>query len=272
MRVVRFQGENVSPSDDGRLYQQIFFNGLFNIPTIAPAGGSQINIGALYGVIRGRDFTCEAQSIDAVLPTGEGTATGVIFAEIDISKAEPLSIKTALNPWTPTNEDINVSGVVAQTKIGYYEANATAVTVARYEMPNPPVSPLDQYAALKREDEALGNRLTSAEQDITYAQGQIEATNNTITQLRQNLPDLLKVVTAAATVTGLAPFSAGQYYLNFSIPSGYRFLMNGAVRTGGFVGVGYLTFGHDRVWLANPTNATVSGTVEADILCIRTNN
>lgn len=130
MRVVRWAGENISPSDDGRLFDQIFGDGLLQDVTIAPAGAAKINIGPIYGIICGREFTTDAMTINAALPTS-GTKNGFIYAEIDTSKTNPLSIKTKIaTTFTPVRQDINVSGTVAQVAIGWYTANATAVTQA----------------------------------------------------------------------------------------------------------------------------------------------
>lgn len=127
MRVIRSAGQNVSPSDDGRLFDQAFSDGLFEDATIAANGGNSIAIGALYGIICGRDFTAEAQTIAATLPESD-TATGYVYVEIDTSSDDIITIGTALEPFTPTYEDINTNGAVVQMIIAQYEASAVAVT------------------------------------------------------------------------------------------------------------------------------------------------
>lgn len=127
MRVIRSAGQNVSPSDDGRLFNQAFSDGLFEDATIAANGGNNISIGALYGIICGRDFTAEAQTISAVLPDSD-TATGYVYVEFDTSAEDIITIGTALAPFTPTYEDINTNGAVVQMIIAEYEASAVAVT------------------------------------------------------------------------------------------------------------------------------------------------
>ena len=130
MRIVRWAGENISPSDDGRLFEKILADGLYGSATISVVGG-RLSISALYGVICGRDFTTDAMTISAALPSS-GERTGHIYAEINTSLESPLSIKTSISSgWTPTREDINVSGTVAQVEIGTYTATATGVTSAR---------------------------------------------------------------------------------------------------------------------------------------------
>jgi hypothetical protein len=128
MRVIRSAGQNVSPSDDGRLYDQIFTDGLFEDTTITNLGANNIALGTLYGVISGRDFTAEAQTIAAVLPEGDTEETGYIYVEIDTSSDDVITINSALAPFTPTYEDINTNGAVVQMILAEYTASAVAVT------------------------------------------------------------------------------------------------------------------------------------------------
>lgn len=131
MRVIRSAGQNVSPSDDGRLFDQIFSDGLFTETSITNLGGNNISIGAMYGDLCGRDFTTEAQTLAVVLPEGEGESTGYIYVEIDTSSNDVISVNSALAPFTPTYEDINTNGAVAQMIIAEYTAtnlNVTSVT------------------------------------------------------------------------------------------------------------------------------------------------
>lgn len=128
MRVIRSAGQNVSPADDGRLYSKAFADGLFEDVAISSLGTNLVSIGALYGIICGRDFTAEAQNITVILPETEGTTEGVIYVEIDISSDDVITIGSALKPFTPTYEDINMNGVVAQMVIAEYTATPVAVT------------------------------------------------------------------------------------------------------------------------------------------------
>lgn len=127
MRLVRSAGQNVSPSDDGRLYDQIFTDGLFTDTSFAMLGTNNVQVGAMYGDLCGRDFTIEQQTITVTLPEGAGETTGYIYVEIDTSAETPLSVGSALAPFTPTYEDINVNGAVAQMIVAEYTADAVAV-------------------------------------------------------------------------------------------------------------------------------------------------
>ena len=128
MRVVRSAGQNVSPSDDGRLFDQIFNDGLFVDTTISALGTNNVSIGALYGVICGRDFTAEAQTVQVELPENDDGTTGYIYVEIDTSSDDVITIGSALAPFTPTYEDINTNGAVVQMIIAEYSATSVAVT------------------------------------------------------------------------------------------------------------------------------------------------
>ena len=128
MRVIRSAGQNVSPADDGRLYSKAFADGLFEDVAITSLGTNLVSIDSLYGIICGRDFTAEAQNINVVLPETEGTTEGVIYVEIDISSDDVITIDSALKPFTPTYEDINMNGAVAQMVIAEYTATPVAVT------------------------------------------------------------------------------------------------------------------------------------------------
>ena len=122
MRLIRSAGQNVSPSDDGRLYDQIFADGLFEDATFANLGQNNVAVSEIYGIICGRDFTCEAQTIQVTLPEEESTVTGYIYLEVNTAAENVFTINSALAPFTPTYEDINVSGTISQMVLATYTA------------------------------------------------------------------------------------------------------------------------------------------------------
>lgn len=127
MRVLRAAGQNISPSDDGSLFNQIFSDGLFEDASISSLGSNQVSISALYGIIQGREFTNAAETINVVLPSGS-SGKGYIFIEYDFATPTIGSVKSALDPFTPTYEDINSTGTLAQMIIAEYTATTVAVT------------------------------------------------------------------------------------------------------------------------------------------------
>lgn len=147
MRVIRSSGQNVSPSDDGRLYAQAFEDGLFESTTISSLGGNLVGLGAMYGIICGRDFTAEAQSVNVVLPD-DGTETGFIYIQYDTTTEDVISIESSLAPFTPQYDDINTSGTICQMVIATYEANSVAVT---------DVTPVYSVATTKPNNDLIGS-------------------------------------------------------------------------------------------------------------------
>ena len=127
MRVIRSAGQNISPSDDGALYNQVFTDGLFEDAAITPLGSNQVSIASMYGIIQGREFTNSAETIEVELPAS-GTATGYIYVQYDLA-ANPIgSIESALAPFAPVYDDINSTGTLAQMVIATYKASSVAVT------------------------------------------------------------------------------------------------------------------------------------------------
>lgn len=135
MRVIRSSGQNISPSDDGALYNEIFSDGLFEATSIESLGSNQVSIGAMYGIMQGREFTNSAETINVILPSG-GEGRGYIYIEYDLASDPIGSIKSALAPFTPTYQDLNSTGTLAQMIIAEYTASAVAITdiSATYEI------------------------------------------------------------------------------------------------------------------------------------------
>lgn len=126
-KVIRATGSNVSPSEDAKLFRQIFpDDGLFQDITITSLGSNQVSIPAMYGIMEGRDFTTDAMTLNVDLPSAE--STGYIIVGFDTTTDEVIYVKSELTPYTPTYQDINASGTVCEMIIAEYTANATAVT------------------------------------------------------------------------------------------------------------------------------------------------
>lgn len=126
-KVIRATGSNVSPAEDANLYRQMFpVDGLFADITITSLGANQVSIPAMYGIMEGRDFTTDAMTLSVELPSSD--STGYIIVRFDTTTDDVISVKSELAPYTPTYEDINLSGTVCEMIIATYTANATQVT------------------------------------------------------------------------------------------------------------------------------------------------
>ena len=127
MKLIRYEGENVTPSDDAILYRTFLSDGLF--ATVTPTFTSgDITIPAMRGVICGRDFTTDIETLTAVLASS-GTITGQIYMWIDMEDVTyPLSIKIRNSVGSLSDDDINNGGRYYGLEIAQYTANTSAVT------------------------------------------------------------------------------------------------------------------------------------------------
>lgn len=282
MRVIRSAGQNVSPSDDGRLFDQIFSDGLFTETSITNLGGNNISIGAMYGDLCGRDFTTEAQTLAVVLPEGEGESTGYIYVEIDTSSNDVISVNSALAPFTPTYEDINTNGAVAQMIIAEYTAtnlNVTSVTATYSTASAGGVEP-GSIATIERSpatanhsigefivyNSKLYKVIAAIVTGETLVEGtniesasvgsELQALNNGLTKLElYRTPYYSGTTSSTQTVISTITLPAGKYLV---FPSGYNSNLGGYLRANDVsVGEGYV-YSTTEITLTEQTTITVN--------------
>lgn len=127
-KVIRATGANVSPSEDARLYNQMFKqDGFFNDPDFSLTGGNHVLISSMYGIMQGRDFITDPMTIEVELPT-TSSADGSILLRFDTTTPEVISVYGVLEPYEPVYEDINGSGTVCEMKIAQYTAGPTGIS------------------------------------------------------------------------------------------------------------------------------------------------
>ena len=127
MRVIRSSNQNVSPSDDAKLFRSAHTDGLFESASITSLGSNQVSIPALYGIMQGRDFTSEAQTLLVTLPTAD-TGTGYVIGRFNTATTDVISFTSQLAPYTPVYDDINTTGTVCEMIIATYTATPVAIT------------------------------------------------------------------------------------------------------------------------------------------------
>lgn len=250
MRVIRSAGQNVSPSDDGRLFDQAFTDGLFEDATIVANGGNTISLSALYGIICGRDFTAEAQTISAVLPQTD-TATGYVYVEFDTSSDDIITIGTALAPFTPTYENINTNGAVVQMVIAEYTASAVAVTSVTPTYVKASAGGVGSLAMIEASpataNHAVGTYLVyngilySVTSAIAIGETLVVGTNiaeakvgDALSELKSGLTSLFKTETYTYeyTIAGNSPLAITASQLGITAKSGYTPIALTSITTG----------------------------------------
>lgn len=127
----QFNGANVTPADDAALYAHFDRRcGVFAGCEIAHLGANQISISSGRGMVCGRTFAVEAETILATLATS-GTQNGRLLVHVDIGNAEaPISFVTQAAATLPdlVQEDLNDGGTVYQLVLATYTVNSTTIS------------------------------------------------------------------------------------------------------------------------------------------------
>ena len=113
--LLQYNASIVTPTDDAYLYNHIINDsGIFTGVEVTTQGGNIINVSDGRGIILGRNFVVEAQTINATLPTG-ASVPGRLIIQIDMANTDaPISFVTQAADPLPAlvQEDINASGTV----------------------------------------------------------------------------------------------------------------------------------------------------------------
>lgn len=133
--LLQYNASIVTPTDDAYLYNHIINDsGIFTGVEVTTQGGNIINVSDGRGIILGRNFVVEAQTINATLPTS-GSVPGRLLIQIDMANTEaPISFVTQAQDPLPAmvQEDINASGTVYQLPIATYTAKPTMISDLQY--------------------------------------------------------------------------------------------------------------------------------------------
>lgn len=133
--LLQYNASIVTPTDDAYLYNHIINDsGIFTGVEVTTQGGNIINVSDGRGIILGRNFVVEAQTINATLPTS-GSVPGRLLVQIDMANTEaPIAFVTQAQDPLPAlvQEDINASGTVYQLPIATYTAQPTMVSDLQY--------------------------------------------------------------------------------------------------------------------------------------------
>lgn len=133
--LLQYNASIVTPTDDAYLYNHIINDsGIFTGVEVTTQGGNIINVSDGRGIILGRNFVVEAQTINATLPTS-GSVPGRLLIQIDMANTEaPIAFVTQAADPLPAlvQEDINASGTVYQLPIATFTAQPTMVSDLQY--------------------------------------------------------------------------------------------------------------------------------------------
>lgn len=128
----QFTGQNITPTDDATLYE-LFSNsqaGLIYGCNVTSLGANQLQVSAGRGMILGRSFVVEQETILAELAPS-GNMKGRLSIKIDLGNAEtPISFETQVGSVlpSPTQEQLNRGGSIYEMPLATYDADAVQIT------------------------------------------------------------------------------------------------------------------------------------------------
>lgn len=124
-------GGTVNAINDALLYDFIIGqNGIASGATVTSEGALLLHIDSGWGVIKGRIFSIEAETISAT-PSTSGTVKGRLILQIDITNTTtPVTFVTQAAATLPAlqQENINGNGTIFQLPIATYDVNEVAVS------------------------------------------------------------------------------------------------------------------------------------------------
>lgn len=124
-------GGTVNAINDALLYDFVIGqNGIATGATVTSEGALLLHIDSGWGVIKGRIFSIEAETISAT-PSTSGTVKGRLILQIDITNTtNPITFVTQVAATLPAlqQEDINGNGTIFQLPIATYDVNEVAVS------------------------------------------------------------------------------------------------------------------------------------------------
>lgn len=124
-------GGTVNAINDALLYDFVIGqNGIATGATVTSEGALLLHIDSGWGVIKGRIFSIEAETVSAT-PSASGTVKGRLILQIDITNTtKPITFVTQAAATLPAlqQEDINGNGTIFQLPIATYDVNEVAVS------------------------------------------------------------------------------------------------------------------------------------------------
>lgn len=129
INIITYANQTVSPTNDAIIYEKAVKSGIFYGCNVTVSGNS-VNVAGGYGIVCGREFTIENESITVTL-AGSGTLLGRVYVRLDLSNpSTPIQLLTATGSTLPAltqEDDANYTN-------GVYEMELATFTVGVSEL------------------------------------------------------------------------------------------------------------------------------------------
>lgn len=131
----QFTGSLVTPTDDALFYDFLISGqcGIFEGCEVTHLGANQLRVSSGRGVILGRIFTVEEETIQAAVSPG-GEVDGRLLIRVDVANGEkPIEFVTQAETPLPelTQEDINRDGSVYELPLAVYKVTELLISDLR---------------------------------------------------------------------------------------------------------------------------------------------
>lgn len=128
----QFTGQNITPTDDATLYELFSSSqaGIIYGCNVTSLGANQLQVSAGRGMILGRSFVVEQETILAELAPS-GNMKGRLSIKIDLGNTEtPISFETQVGSVlpSPTQEQLNRGGSVYEMPLAEYDVDAIQIS------------------------------------------------------------------------------------------------------------------------------------------------
>lgn len=128
----QFTGQNITPTDDATLYELFSSSqaGIIYGCNVTSLGANQLQVSAGRGMILGRSFVVEQETILAELAPS-GNMKGRLSIKIDLGNAEtPISFETQVGSVlpSPTQDQLNRGGSVYEMPLAEYDVDAIQIS------------------------------------------------------------------------------------------------------------------------------------------------
>lgn len=125
-------GQNITPTDDATLYELFSSSqaGIIYGCNVTSLGANQLQVSAGRGMILGRSFVVEQETILAELAPS-GNMKGRLSIKIDLGNAEtPISFETQVGSVlpSPTQDQLNRGGSVYEMPLAEYDVDAIQIS------------------------------------------------------------------------------------------------------------------------------------------------
>ena len=131
IQLVTYANQTVTPMNDAIIYENgIDQNGIFHGCTVT-VSSNNVNITGGYGIICGREFVIQSESI-AVTLSGGGTLDGRLYVRLDLADADnPIQLLTATGNSLPAltqDADVNYTNGVWEMELATFDVGVSSLS------------------------------------------------------------------------------------------------------------------------------------------------